>query len=90
LVEVGKEEFRPYLEKQVKKSTKDANIPGFRPGFVPYEVLKTKLNPGDILSGAAELAIGDLFVKAIKEKNIAVLGRPEASVQKLSEERIWI
>lgn len=86
LVEISKEEFRPYLEQASKKISKDANIPGFRPGFVPYEVLKTKLNPGDILSSAAEFAIGDLFVKTIKEKNIAVLGRPEASVQKLSED----
>jgi trigger factor len=51
------EEFKPFIEKAIKKLSEQVKVEGFRPGKVPYEILKQKIGEMAILEEAANLAI---------------------------------
>ena len=76
------EEFSPYLLKATENLAKTLNLPGFRPGKVPAEIAKEKLNENDILEEAANIALNDSFPKIVEEKGLKVLGRPQARIEK--------
>jgi len=80
------EEFSPYLLKATENLAKTLNLPGFRPGKVPAEIAKEKLNESDILEEAANIALNDTFPKIVEEKKLRVLGRPQAKIEKISRQ----
>ncbi|MGB4253913.1 MAG: trigger factor [Minisyncoccales bacterium] len=80
------EEFSPYLLKATENLAKTLNLPGFRPGKVPAEIAKEKLNENDILEEAANIALNDSFPKIVEEKGLKVLGRPQARIEKISRQ----
>jgi len=80
------EEFSPYLVKATQGLAKNLNLPGFRPGKVPPEIAKEKLDEGDILEEAAKLTLNEIFPKIVEEKKLKVLGQPQGRIEKLSRE----
>ena len=57
IVELSVDEFKPYIIKGAEKVSQEVKIKGFRPGKVPYEVLKGKIGEMTILEEAARIAI---------------------------------
>ncbi len=43
-VELSVEEMKPYLEEASQKMSKDIKVEGFRPGHVPYSILKQQVD----------------------------------------------
>jgi len=84
-IELSVEELEPYLEKAVKKISKDVKIEGFRPGNVPYDVLKGKVGEMSILEEASRIAINETLDEAIK-KNVErqAIGQPEINIRKMA------
>lgn len=78
------EEFSPYLLKATESLAKNLNLPGFRPGKVPPEIAKEKLNGEDILEEAVKIALNEIFPKIVEEKNLKVLGEPQGKIEKIS------
>jgi trigger factor len=84
-VELSPEEFRPYIDKGAVKVSKELKIDGFRPGKVPYEVLKKKIGEMTILEEAARLAINKTLSEAIKDNiESQPVGEPKIEVVKLA------
>jgi len=85
IVELSWEEFKPYIEKGARKASADIKVEGFRPGKVPYEVLKQKIGEMTILEEAARIAINKTIEVAI-EKNIEKqpVGAPQVDIVKLA------
>jgi len=87
LVELTLDEFKPYIEKGAAKIAKDVKIEGFRPGKVPFDVLKQKIGEMTILEEAGHLAINGTLDEAIK-KNIdekrPAIGQPQINITKLA------
>ena len=54
-VELSAEELAPYIEKGAQKVSEEVKIEGFRPGKVPYDVLKQKIGEMTILEEAANI-----------------------------------
>ena len=75
-VELSVEEFKPYIEKGAIKISKEVKIEGFRPGKVPFDVLKQKIGEMSILEESARIAIDKTLGDAIKNN---VDGRPVGS-----------
>jgi trigger factor len=86
LVELSSADFAPYIEKGAQKLSETVKIEGFRPGKVPYDILKQKVGEMSILEEAAHLAIHKTIDAAIDEniKDKEVAGQPRVEVSKLA------
>jgi trigger factor len=85
-VELSVEEFAPYIPKGAEKVAATIKIEGFRPGKVPYEILKQKIGEMTILEEAAHLAIHKTIDDVIEQNTIGVqaIGQPQVNVTKLA------
>ncbi len=86
-IELTAEELKPYIKLGAEKVSREVKIDGFRPGKVPFEVLKAKIGETAILEEAARIAINKTIDKAIKE-NIEgqPIGQPQVNITKLAPE----
>ena len=82
------EEFKPYIEKGAQHVSEHVKIEGFRPGKVPYEILKQKVGEISILEEAAHIAIrktiDDVFAKELAGRQ--PVGQPSVEITKLAPE----
>ena len=85
-IELSNEEFAPYIEKGAKKVSEEVKIEGFRPGKVPYEVLKQKIGEMTILEEAAHQAINKTIDEIIDNNTIGQqpVGQPQVNITKLA------
>ncbi len=84
-VELSAEEFKPYILRGAENVSKEVKVEGFRPGKVPYDVLKAKIGEMTILEEAARIAINKTIDKAIEENmNEEPVGQPQVSIIKLA------
>ncbi len=85
-VELSAEEMKPYVEQACQKISQETKVEGFRPGHVPYEILKQKVSEIYIMEEAANFAIqrtaGDIIKKNLE--NESVVGRPEVRLTKVA------
>src|SRR3989344_1739707 len=63
---------------------KNAELPGFRKGMVPEEILAERLGHGPILEEMAELALSEAYPKIIEEHKIDAVDRPHIQITKLA------
>lgn len=84
-VEISAEEFKPYVLRGAAKVSEEVKIEGFRPGKVPYEILKNKIGEMTILEEAGRIAINKTIDKAISE-NVEgePVGQPQVNITKLA------
>jgi len=62
-VNLSLDEFKPYIEKGAQKLAEQVKVEGFRPGKVPFDVLKQKVGEMAILEEAANVAIRSTIEK---------------------------
>ena len=78
-------EFEAYLPKAAEALSKDLKIEGFRPGKVPYDILKQNIGEMAILEEAANMAIRKTIDKVFEEHGSeGVVGQPKVEVSKLA------
>jgi trigger factor len=75
-VEVDAQSVDATFESMTKDFQKQANLPGFRPGKAPREMVLRKYEK-DIQDEVKRKLIGDSYREAIKEKKLDVLGYPD-------------
>lgn len=84
-VELTVEEFKPYIEKGVKKISEEMKIEGFRPGKAPFEIVKQKVGEITILEESARIAINKTIEIAMKENtDEQIVGQPQVDIIKLA------
>jgi len=85
-IELTPAEFAPYIEKGAEKVAKEVKIEGFRPGKVPYEILKQKIGEMTILEEAAHIAINKTIDEAIAKNTMErqAIGQPQVNITKLA------
>ncbi len=75
-VEVPVEEVRLVTERTARTLAKQVNIPGFRPGKVPVDLVKKRF--AEALKGeVVDHLVQESVVAALKEKNLIPLGQPK-------------
>lgn len=84
-IELSINEFKPYIEKSAEIISKKMQIKGFRPGKIPYDILKQKIGEMTILEKAVSIAIDSTIETAIR-KNIDghVIDQPRVDIIKLA------
>lgn len=82
--ELEAEVFESYFEKAVKKLGENVELPGFRKGKVPENILMAQLPENKILEEMAEFALQEHYPKIIEENKIDAISRPEVAITKLA------
>jgi trigger factor len=79
-----------YLKKNIGKAYKNisgkANIPGFRKGKVPYQVIDLNFGKQYVLNEAASLSISELYSDIITESKLIPINYPKIRITELSED----
>src|SRR3989338_6724685 len=79
-VELNKEELRGYLEKASETISQAVSIAGFRPGKVPFEVLRKEIGDKKILEEALEMAVVSSLAKATRQEKLEVMASSELKI----------
>jgi len=74
-IEVKKEDYQQKVEKAIKNFTKNANVPGFRPGHVPSGMIRKKYGR-EILIEELNHILNDNLYDYIREQKLNILGSP--------------
>lgn len=83
-VELSNEEMKPYLENAAKEVSKSKNIPGFRPGLAPYDVVVRTVGEMSLYQTAANDAIAATYYDAVEKENLEPVEQPEIKITKLA------
>ncbi|ERN43165.1 trigger factor [Rubidibacter lacunae KORDI 51-2] len=76
-IEVSADDTKKAYEKVVSNIARSANIPGFRKGKVPRQVLLQRMGRQRIKAAAIEELMSDKLEKAVREADIKALGDPQ-------------
>lgn len=86
-VETGYDELKPHIDHAFKEAAKEVKVPGFRPGKVPVDMIKTYLNEEVVVEKALQELIADLYPKIIQEAKIEPVGYPNVEVITIEKDK---
>ena len=73
-----------YRIKAMKKVQKTLELPGFRKGHVPDEIVLANVGESALMQETAEQAISEAYAGIVEEKKLDVVGRPAVTITKLA------
>lgn len=83
-ISIEKADYTEKVEKVLRDHRKKANVPGFRPGMVPMNLLK-KMYGKSILADEINKMLSDELYGYIRENNVNILGEPLPSETEQNE-----
>lgn len=89
-IEVGAEELDKAIQNAYKKNKNKFNIPGFRKGKVPFNMVEKMYGVGVFFEDAANELIGNSYPQAVEESKLDVVARPEIDVQQIEKGKPFI
>ncbi len=84
-IAVTPDELKPSIEHAYEHIASQVNIPGFRKGKVPPQLIDQRVGRGEVLSHAVNDGLDKFYRQAVTEEKIRVLGRPQADVVSLPD-----
>jgi len=84
IVEVSAEEFKQKKSEVLKELAQEAQLPGFRKGKTPKDLVIKKIGEERILTETAQKTIEDSFRKIILEQGLEPITQPQVQITKLS------
>ena len=85
-LEASREEFAAALQKSYNKNKKRFQVPGFRKGKVPYQLVVKYYGEGILYEDAIDEIVNPAYSQVVKENNLEVVSRPELDVQEIGED----
>ena len=85
-IEVSAEDFNNYYSQTLKKISADAEIPGFRKGKVPENMVEERVTKEGVLSEAAEIAIRESWAKFLAESKEEAISQPQVEIIKIAKD----
>jgi trigger factor len=82
-ISVTPEELKPSIEHAYEHIGSQVNIPGFRKGKIPPQLIDQRVGRGEVLNHAINDALDKFYRLAVTEEKIRTLGRPEADIAEL-------
>lgn len=82
-IETG--EFQQAVDQAFKKLSKKVNIPGFRKGKVPKQILRTYVGNEAAYEEALDLVLPNAYFNAVKETEIEPIDKPDIEVLQVEE-----
>ena len=87
-LESSKEEWNEALKKAYNKNKNRFQVPGFRKGKVPYQLVCQYYGEGVLYEDAMNEIANTQYPEAVKEHDLKVVSRPEMDVQDINDEGI--
>ncbi len=87
-LEASKEEWNGALKKSYNKNKNRFQVPGFRRGKVPYQLVCQYYGEGVLFEDAITELANEQYPVAVKEHDLKVVSRPEMDVQDINDEGI--
>ncbi len=84
-LECGREEFDKALQSSYKKNKNRFQVPGFRKGKVPYQLVIKYYGEGVLYEDAIDEIVNPAYQAAVKENDLKVVSRPELDVESIDE-----
>jgi FKBP-type peptidyl-prolyl cis-trans isomerase (trigger factor) len=84
IAEIPTEVALVYRHKALQKISREIELPGFRKGHVPPDMVEKHVGDQALMEEAAELAISRAYADIVVDNNIDVIGRPAVTVTKLA------
>ena len=78
-------EFAKYEEKALERIGDRLELPGFRKGKAPANIVRDTIPEMELLEEMAESALSDNYVKILEENKIDAIGRPQISITKIGK-----
>lgn len=82
--EITSEHFESFRGTAIKHLQTDLELPGFRKGHVPDNMIEEKFG-GKVLEEMAELALSEAYPKIIDEQKLDPIDRPKIGITKLAK-----
>lgn len=82
--EIAADVFESHRAHALEHLGHEVELPGFRKGKAPLELLVKHLGEETILRHMAEHAIGDVYPEILKAEQLDAIGRPEVTITKLA------
>ncbi|WP_341954399.1 trigger factor [Salinibacterium sp. TMP30] len=79
-ISVTPDELKPSIDHAYSHIASQINIPGFRKGKVPPQLVDQRVGREEILNHAVSDSLDGFYRQAVTEEEIRVLGRPEADI----------
>lgn len=87
---VEAEKFNEALKKSFAKNAKKFNIPGFRKGKAPLNIVKKYYGEGVLFEDAIDMIYRDTYPKALEENNIDPIDYPSIDIVQIGEGKEFI
>ncbi|MDZ7837401.1 MAG: trigger factor [Actinomycetota bacterium] len=84
-LEIQNKYFNKAVGKAYKKISQKANIPGFRKGKVPYQVIDTNFGKQYVFNEAASIALSELYPQVIDNADINPIDYPQVKFKEITE-----
>ena len=84
-VEEEYSKLEPNIDKAYVEASKEVNIPGFRQGKVPADLMKKYINEEAVIDRAVQLLISDIYPGIIDSAKIKPVDYPNVEIKKLEK-----
>jgi trigger factor len=84
-IAVTPEELKPSIDHAYTHIAESVNIPGFRKGKVPPQLIDQRVGREEVLNHAVSDGLDKFYRQAVTDEKIRALGRPEADVTQLPD-----
>jgi trigger factor len=84
-IAVTPDELKPSIDHAYSHIAESVNIPGFRKGKVPPQLIDQRVGREEVLNHAVSDGLDKFYRQAVQDEKIRTLGRPEADVVTLPD-----
>lgn len=89
-IEASAEEFDKAIQSAYQKNKKRFNVPGFRKGKVPYQMIEKMYGVGIFYEDAANEIIPTAYADAVDESGLDIVSQPEIDVVQIEKGKSFI
>jgi FKBP-type peptidyl-prolyl cis-trans isomerase (trigger factor) len=89
-VEESYSNFKAQVEKELEKAAKEIELPGFRQGKAPKEMVRKAVKQDVLEAHAAQSLVSDIYPQVIKEANLDPVDFPNIEVIQLKKNKPFI
>ena len=89
-IEVPAEKFEEAVQHSYNKNKGKFNIPGFRKGKAPFNMIKKMYGVGVFYEDAVDEVIDASYPDAAKESGLEIVSRPAVSIEKIEEGKAFV
>ena len=89
-IEVPAEKFEEAVQHSYNKNKGKFNIPGFRKGKAPFNMIKKMYGVGVFFEDAVDEVIDASYPDAAKESGLEIVSRPSISIEEIEEGKAFV